>query len=259
MVKRKDEFPKSGELIIGRVKNVNPYSAFVSLIEYPGKEGMIHVSEIAKKWVKDIRNWVKKGDTVVCLVLSVDKQKGHINLSLKKVRDDQKNRRLQSWKRDERGEKLLNLIAENNNLSLDEIYEKLGFEIQEKFKNLLEPFELSLRKGKESLEKRGISKKWIKEIAKTAEKNLTIKEVKVFKKINLKCFNSEGINILKESLKYIEDNYDINVRYISPPKYKLSLTTKEPKKGEKELEKAVEDLKTKIKNKKCTCEVIHEN
>ena len=40
---RKD-FPEEGELVIGTVVDVKPYGAFVQLLEYPDREGMIHIS-----------------------------------------------------------------------------------------------------------------------------------------------------------------------------------------------------------------------
>ncbi|MFB6088645.1 MAG: translation initiation factor IF-2 subunit alpha [Candidatus Aenigmatarchaeota archaeon] len=259
MVKREDDYPSSGELIVGTVKNVSPYSAFVSLDEYPGRDGMIHVSEIAKKWVRDIKNWVKKGDTVVCLVLSVNKDKGHVNLSLKKVSDNQKNRRLQTWKRDQRGENLLRLLAESQDKTLDEIYDELGFEIQDNFRDLLEPFELCLKKGKEILEKRGLEDEWIDEIDEIAQKNLSIKEVKISKEVDLRCFESNGVEVLRKNLKYINDNYDVEIEYVSSPKYRFSIKTKDPKKGDKKLGEALGDLKERIDKKNCTCEILNEN
>ena len=110
MVKRKDGLPSKGEVVIGKVKRVNPYSAFIDLDEYP-VEGMIHISEVARNRVKDIRNWVKEGSTIVCLVLYIDHDKGHINLSLKRLDQYDRNRRLQIWKRDGKGEKFLLTIA----------------------------------------------------------------------------------------------------------------------------------------------------
>ncbi|WP_457612263.1 S1 RNA-binding domain-containing protein, partial [Methanocaldococcus sp.] len=35
------DFPEEGDIVIGTVKDVKPYGAFVELLEYPGKEGMI--------------------------------------------------------------------------------------------------------------------------------------------------------------------------------------------------------------------------
>jgi len=61
-------FPRQGELVIAKVVNVGPYSAFAELEDYE-HTGMIHISEVSSGWVRDIRRYVKTGDTVIFLYL----------------------------------------------------------------------------------------------------------------------------------------------------------------------------------------------
>ena len=78
---RAREFPENGELVVCSVTNVKNFGAFVTLDEYDGKEGFIHVRDIASGWVKYVRDFIREGQKVVCKVLGVDSQKGHIDLS----------------------------------------------------------------------------------------------------------------------------------------------------------------------------------
>ncbi|MCD6367842.1 MAG: S1 RNA-binding domain-containing protein [Candidatus Aenigmarchaeota archaeon] len=246
MVKRKEKYPEVGELVIGTVKEVNPYSVFISLDEYPGRVGMIHISEVARKWVRDIRNWAKKGQKTVCLVMDVDKEKDHITLSWKRISDRDKNNRLQRWKRDEKGEKLLSDLAKKKKMSLDKAYEKIGYDLQENFRDMLEPFELALRKGPEYLERRGLSKKWAEEILKIAKERIKIKEVKITKEVEIKSYEPDGIEKIKRAFKEIVKKYGLEFKYLAAPKYALSISTKDPKEGEKILNKAVEEIMKKF-------------
>ena len=242
MVRRKNKYPQKGELIIGTVKDINPYSIFVSLDEYPGRIGMIHVSEVARKWVRDIRDWAKKGQKIICLVMGTDESKGHVTLSLKRVSSSQRNRRLQEWKRDEKGEKLLAILAKKNKMSLDEAYEEIGFSIQENFRDMLEAFELALRKGDDFIEERGIPERWAKKIKDIAEEKIKIKEVKVERIIEVQSYEPNGIDIIKKALKDAEKKFGVNIRYVSAPKYNIYLETKDPKEGEKIIERASEEI-----------------
>lgn len=246
MVKRKDDFPSRKELIIGTVKNVNPYSIFVDLDEYPGRVGMIHISEVARKWIRDIRNWAKKGQKVVCLVMDIDKSKGHVTLSLKRVSERDKNRRLQEWKRDEKGEKILEDLAKKNKMKLDEAYEKIGFDIQENFRDMLEVFELAIKRGKDYLVRRGIPKKWAKKIKEIAEKRIKLKKTKLVRKIEIRTYEPDGIEKIKKAFKGAKKKYGIDFKYVSAPKYTISLETKNPKKGDKTLDKAAEEIESKF-------------
>ncbi len=246
MVRRKYEYPQEREIIIGTVKNINPYSVFVSLDEYPGKVGMIHVSEIARKWIKDVRNWVKIGEKVVCLVLGVDREKGHVSLSLKRVDDNQKNRRLQTWKRDEKGEKLLRAIAKKKGIELEKAYEEIGYDIQENFKDMLEVFELALRKGADYVEEKGVPREWAGEILEIAREKITIKETKMDEDLEIRSLEPDGVEKIKNVLQKVSRKSGISVKYVSAPKYSISIITKDPKEGEKVLRKSIEEISREI-------------
>ncbi len=71
----KKDYPKVGDLVVGTVIKVQNFGAFVTLDEYPGKEGFIHIAEIATGWVKRIRNHIREKQKVVCKVMYVDKIK----------------------------------------------------------------------------------------------------------------------------------------------------------------------------------------
>ncbi len=84
MVRKNQEWPDEGELIIGTVYKVLNYGAFAKLEEYHGKEAFIHISEVSSGWVKNIRDHVRENQKIVCRVLRVNPKKGHVDASLKK-------------------------------------------------------------------------------------------------------------------------------------------------------------------------------
>ncbi len=71
-----------GAIIEGVVTGITNFGAFVSLPD--GKTGLVHISEIADAYVKDINDYVKKNDRVRVKVLSVDPS-GKIGLSIKQA------------------------------------------------------------------------------------------------------------------------------------------------------------------------------
>src|SRR2546428_10684676 len=105
------EWPEEGELVVCTVKNVKNFGAFGTLDEYDGKEGFIHVAEGSSGWIKYIRDYVREGQKLVCKVLRVDPDKGHIDLSLKAVNEHQKREKIQEWKNEQKAEKLLSIVA----------------------------------------------------------------------------------------------------------------------------------------------------
>lgn len=238
-----EDYPKQGELVIGTVKRVNPFSALVSLEQYD-KEGMIHISEVARKWIHDIRDFVKEGQKVVVLVLKVERATGHITLSLKRVSRNQAEEKLQEYKRELKAEKMLGLVAKELSMTKDQAYKEIGIPLQEKFGELFKGF-LTAREDESLLIKKGIQEKYAKAVRAVAEKSLEIKEIIVKGFLELSCIAPNGIEIIKSGLAEAGKK-GIEIKYISAPKYMLSLKTKNAKQGEKLLEEAARSAITFI-------------
>mgnify|MGYP001792875590 CR=1 FL=1 len=74
-----------GEIYEGKVARLMDFGAFVTIL--PGKDGLVHISQIAEKRVENISDELSEGDIVRVKVLEVDKQ-GRIRLSMKAVGED---------------------------------------------------------------------------------------------------------------------------------------------------------------------------
>lgn len=73
-----------GSILEGKVTGITKFGAFVELPG--GKTGMVHISEVAPTFVKEIRDFVTENQTVKVKVLSVSEE-GKISLSIKKAMD----------------------------------------------------------------------------------------------------------------------------------------------------------------------------
>ncbi len=70
-----------GEIYDGKVKTLQPYGAFVEIL--PGKEGLLHISEVAWTRIEDIATVLKVGDIIKVKLLDIDKKTGKYKLSHK--------------------------------------------------------------------------------------------------------------------------------------------------------------------------------
>lgn len=73
---------EQGSILEGKVTGITNFGAFVELPD--GSTGLVHISEIAEVYVKDIHDFLKINDMVKVKVISVD-PKGKIGLSIKKA------------------------------------------------------------------------------------------------------------------------------------------------------------------------------
>lgn len=69
-----------GEVYMGKVTRIMNFGAFVEIL--PGKEGLVHISKLAKERVEQVEDVVNVGDEIMVKVVEIDKQ-GRINLSRK--------------------------------------------------------------------------------------------------------------------------------------------------------------------------------
>ncbi|MCA1032825.1 RNA-binding protein S1 [Bacillus timonensis] len=73
-----------GSKLQGKVTGITNFGAFVELAE--GSTGLVHISEVADNYVKDINDHLKVGDEVEVKVINVE-QDGKIGLSIKKAKE----------------------------------------------------------------------------------------------------------------------------------------------------------------------------
>ena len=118
-----------GKILDAKVVSIMPFGAFVSL---PGGEtGLVHISEIAVDYVKDVNDHLKQGDNVKVKVIRID-EKGKISLSIKKAIEREKPNTPKKirpmeidWSRNN-----------NDNLSFEDKMNKFKMESDEKMASL---------------------------------------------------------------------------------------------------------------------------
>ncbi len=75
-----------GRVYEGKVTRLADFGAFVNIL--PGKDGLVHISQITDERVKDVSDYLKMGDVVRAKVLEVDRQ-GRVRLSIKEAKRDE--------------------------------------------------------------------------------------------------------------------------------------------------------------------------
>jgi polyribonucleotide nucleotidyltransferase len=84
-----------GQMYLGKVKRIEKFGAFVEI--FNGKDGLVHISELAEERVGKVEDVVSIGDEVLVKVTEIDKQ-GRVNLSRKAVLKEQREQKEQEQK-----------------------------------------------------------------------------------------------------------------------------------------------------------------
>ncbi|MFO7618351.1 MAG: translation initiation factor IF-2 subunit alpha [Thermoplasmata archaeon] len=240
-------FPEEGDLVVCTVKSVRSFGAFVELEEYSGKEGFIHVAEIATGWVKRMSDYVRDGQRIVCKVMNVDSSKGHIDLSLKKVNAHQKREKIQEWKNEQKASKLIEILVERLGISVEDFKSKYSPKIIEEFGGHYTAFEVAAEEG--SLPK-SFKGQWVDDFIQVAKDNVTVSTAKVDGIIELTCPGGDGIDKIKAALLLAEtgvgDAETVKIQYVGAPKYRIVATAAEFKVAEELIRKAADKVVKEI-------------
>jgi polyribonucleotide nucleotidyltransferase len=74
---------KVGDVFLGKVVRIMPFGAFVNLV--PGRDGMVHISELDEQRVENVEDVVKMGDEVNVMVIAIEQGTGKISLSRRAI------------------------------------------------------------------------------------------------------------------------------------------------------------------------------
>lgn len=235
MAESKPEWPEAGDLVMATIETVADYGAYAKLDEY-GKRGLLHVSEISSSWIRNIRDFVREGQKTALKVLRVDSEKGHIDLSLRRVTKRERIEKVKSWKKVRKAEALLKEIAEKAGLSTLEIYAKAGALMDEHY-GLYDAFERVAKEGPGPLTKIGVPDDLAKVFAEVAAERIHVKLVKVKGTLEVRCLKPNGVNLVKDAFlkaKKAEKAKDVNIQFsvITAPKYRLEVLAENYKQAE---------------------------
>jgi translation initiation factor 2 subunit 1 len=253
-MKRKDS-PREGELVVCRILKIYPNSAFAELVEYE-RRGMIHVSEVASRWVRNIREFVKENQYVVCRVIRVEGD--HLSLSMKRVRHEDASSKLNEFKRENKAERLLEMAAKSMKKTLEQAYDEVGFTLQEEFGSMSKAFEFAW-KNPELLSRKGIPKAWLDVLSEIAKKAYSEKTFEQKAELRLACYSPDGVEVIKRLLGNASRENGVEVKYISAPKYMLVAKGKSHKENRARIEKAADSIAKGLGSKgECSFSIIEE-
>jgi len=253
----KDELPEEGELVMATVNDVLAQGAYVSLDEYDGLIGFLHISEIATGWVKNIEHYVKPHQKLVLKVIRVNKARREVDLSLRQVTNEERRLKLIEYKKSEKAKAFLRIIKERCNMSDEEFNRYVDIMLDE-YPLLYDMFEDVARKGIKCIEHLNLPEVMLNAIQEIASK-IRIPGVEIGGVIELMCPREDGIEVIKDTLlnaieskgSTMKDGKDVkvNILYLGAPRYRLTIKAENFKVAEKTLNSILQSIQKSIEKK----------
>mgnify|MGYP000333035797 CR=1 FL=1 len=233
-------WPEPGDLVVGKVDEIEDFGVFVDLEAYADKRGLVHVSEVASGWIKNISDHVSEGQTVVAKVLDVDRDAQQIDLSLKDVNDHQRSDAIQAWKAEQKADNWLELALGED--AADDDFRRVAEALLEEHQTLYDAFEAAAIHGDEALEDVELDTEEVDAVVETARENVSVPYVNVSGYVSLESPAGDGVDVVKEALQAAEgngevpDEVDLEVTYVGSPEYRITVQAPSYKTAEDALE-----------------------
>lgn len=248
MLYRREGFPQDDELVFCTVTKILNSSVFVVLDEYE-RSGMINISEIAPGRIRNIRDYVTQGKKIVCKVLRTDESKGHIDLSLRRVNEMERKRKLEEIKQEQKAEKIIELTAKQLKIKTEDLYEKVANKAFEKYPYLFLFFK-DVGEEKVQIKDLDLDKKETEILQTIVGEKFKPPKVEVKGFFDLQTFQPNGVDVVKKVLASAEKNPGVTILYLGGGRYQIKLESDSYKNAEKLLSKIETQVLSEIKKQK---------
>lgn len=249
-------FPDIESVVMVTVRNIADMGAYVSLMEYNNIEGMILLSELSRRRIRSIHKLIRVNRNEVVMVLRVDKEKGYIDLSKRRVSPEDVAACEDRFNKAKAVHGVLRHVAERRKYYLEDLYVKIGWPLYRKYGHAFDAFKLAISDDKNAgdpFAEIDVPDDLKEEIKMYILRRLAPQPTKIRSDIEVSCFSYEGIDAIREALfagmAVGGDNTQIKIKLIAPPIYVLSTTTLEKEAGIALLNKAIDAIREVITRK----------
>lgn len=246
MPEQQPKFPEEGELLKCTITSVQSHSVFVRLDEY-GMNGMIHISEVAPGRIRNMRDHVVEGKSVICKVLRVNPERGHVDLSLRRVSDSQRRNKISEMKKEALAAKILEVVASNLSIDSKKLYATVSDIVHEQFYLLFECF-TEIAKGTFNISDLKLPKNISDELKKVILDRLKPEVIVSKGKLSLRSYAPDGVEVIKATLKHAAAA-GAELKYLGGGYYSLACKASSYKAAEAALKKSADAALKYIESK----------
>lgn len=247
------KYPNAEDLVVVQVKNVAEMGAYVSLLEYNGIEGMILLSELSRRRIRSINKLIRVGRTEIVVVLRVDKEKGYIDLSKRRVSPEDILKAEEKFNKSKAVHSIMRHVSETCHVKQEELYEQFCWDLYKRFGHAYDAFKLIVTQADKVLEPYNISPEVLDALLKNIKRRLTPQAIKIRADVEVMCFGYDGIDAIKDALKAAEalstEEIPVKIKLVAPPLYVLMTNALNKEKGIETLQKACDLITTMVKAK----------
>ncbi|KAL1535482.1 eukaryotic translation initiation factor 2 subunit alpha [Salvia divinorum] len=266
-------YPEVDQAVMIQVKSMADSGAYVSLLEYNNIEGMILFSELSRRRIRSISSLIKVGRIEPVMVLRVDKEKGYIDLSKRRVSEEDIQGCEERFNKSKLVHSIMRHVAETMSVDLEDLYVHVGWPLYKKYGHAFEAFKVMVNDpnsvldtltreitevGPDGQEVKkvvpAISEEVKDSLVKNIRRRMTPQPLKIRADIEMKCFQFDGVLHIKEAMRKAEavgnDDCPVKMKLVAAPAYVLTTQTLDKEQGIAVLTKAIQACTEEIERQK---------
>ncbi|MFB6216648.1 MAG: hypothetical protein ABEJ72_06745, partial [Candidatus Aenigmatarchaeota archaeon] len=171
----------------------------------------------------------------------IDTDENTLDLSLKRVNDNQKRDAMQRWNKEKKAEKFVEELAERLGEDKEDLYEKVVFPMQEEFGSAFTGFEIAV--GREEDLKEMFDAETVEAIQEVARENINLKQEKLEGEIEVRFNQGDGVERIRDTFSKFGDGVEVN--YVSAPKYSITAWGRNMDLAKERMDEAVKKFREK--------------
>mmetsp|Transcript_16062 Transcript_16062/g.48156 ORF Transcript_16062/g.48156 Transcript_16062/m.48156 type:complete len:326 (+) Transcript_16062:237-1214(+) len=258
------KYPEVDDVVMVQVKSIAEMGAYVSLLEYNGIEGMILLSELSRRRIRSITKLIKVGRQEPVMVVRVDKEKGYIDLSKRRVSPEDLAAAEERFNKSKMVHSIMRHAAETTGADLEALYTSIAWPLYKMYGHAFDAFKIMVQdpdtvfnklvevNGGEPIE---VLTEGVKDtIMKNIRRRMTPQPVKIRADVELTCFAYDGILHIQDAMRAAEkestEDCPVKMKLVAPPLYVLTTNTLDKVQGVEVLTKACEACKGSIEGRK---------
>ncbi|MFB0551367.1 MAG: S1 RNA-binding domain-containing protein [Nitrososphaeria archaeon] len=225
--------PAFGDLVIGTVKKIDKYGAYVILDEYGGIEARVDRREIALRRVRSIKRHLQVGQQTVFKVKRARERPVQIDLSLRRVQRNERREKLISWKQEQKVRKILTALAEKTGVSKQSIEESVVKPLGDRGEDVYATFKKISEKRKLPAELSGIPGNLQDELIRLCSSEIQPRKEVLTGTLTMSSRNKYGANDVREAalaaLSAGTEDANVTLKVIGTPLYRLRVEASDKK------------------------------
>ncbi|CAL9195526.1 unnamed protein product [Musa hybrid cultivar] len=267
------KYPEVDMAVMIQVKNIADMGAYVSLLEYNNIEGMILFSELSRLRIRSVSSLIKVGRQEPVMVLRVDRDKGYIDLSKRRVSVEDIQACEERYNKSKLVHSIMRHVAETLDIDLEELYIHIGWPLYRKYGHAFEAFKIIVtdpdsvldaltREAKEvgadgqevTKVVRAVTPEVKDALVRNIRRRMTLQPLEIRADIEMKCFQFDGVLHIKEAMRKAEaagnDDCPVKIKLVAPPLYVLATQTLDKEQGISILNNAIKACTEEIEQHK---------